>query len=284
MKSPLLLMFTLLISINIIGQNYLTHGQVYNFDIGDIFQIRCETPWNSSYPFKYETRTIANKTYSQNSDTIFYTVNIDTYTPPPAFCGSCTAVYTSSTVIQSITNLGNSAITHNNQSYSCVGPADSIITDGCGNLVWKKYPYMSLSCSGPPTQQTTFLMAGLGGPYYEYSGLGSGMPMPTYWAYRLIYYSKQIGGTCGMLVTSKQEKINPTTGFSIYPNPISNELNLNSIHDYNLQESSIFDITGKQVLIINDQKSIDVSKLNPGLYFIKIKTDQGEFSKKFIKE
>lgn len=282
MKSSLLLLSILLMSIKTNGQTYLTHGQVYNFDIGDVLQIRCETPWNSSNPYKYETKTITNKTYSPNSDTVFYTVNIDTYVPPPASCGTCTAIYTNTTVIQSITNLSNTAITHNNQTSTCMFIGDSIKTDACGNTIWKKYPIPSVSCTSQPTQQSTFLMAGLGGPYYEYYSTAAGLP--TYWAYRLIYYSKQIGGTCGALITSNSKTIKHVAGFSIYPNPISNELNLNSIHDYNIQESSIFDITGKQVLINNDQKSTDVSKLNPGLYFIKIQTDQGEFSTKFIKE
>ena len=60
-------------------------------------------------------------------------------------------------------------------------------------------------------------------------------------------------------------------------------LNIN-FSTFNVIESIIFDITGKQVLSSNNEALIDVSKLNSGLYFIKIKTDQGEFSRKFIKE
>ena len=210
------------------SQTYLTHGQVYNFDIGDVFQARGVTPWNSLYPYKYETRTITNKVYSPNNDTIFYTVNITTYLPPPTSCGTCTAVYTNTTITETITHLNDSATTHNNQTSSCMFMGDSIKTDGCGKVIWKKYPIPSVSCTIPPTQQTTVLMTGLGGPYYEYNGLGSGAPLPGYWAYTLIYYSKQVGGSCGSLITSIDDETDYKSKISIYPNPASNAININS--------------------------------------------------------
>ena len=68
----------------------------------------------------------------------------------------------------------------------------------------------------------------------------------------------------------------------IYPNPANNSLNINS--NYGIIKSTVYDVTVRIVLSSDDQTSIDVSKLNSGLYFIKIKTEQGEFSRKFIKE
>jgi aspartate carbamoyltransferase regulatory subunit len=68
----------------------------------------------------------------------------------------------------------------------------------------------------------------------------------------------------------------------IYPNPANNSLNINS--NYGIIKSTVYDVTVGIVLSSDDQTSIDVSKLNSGLYFIKIKTEQGEFSRKFIKE
>lgn len=126
-------------------------------------------------------------------------------------------------------------------------------------------------------------MAGLGGPYYEYYSLAS-PPLPTCRAYKLIFYSKQIGGTCGTLITSHREKINPIITFTVHPNPVWNELTLNSIANYEISEAAILDLTGQQLLRVKGQNSIDVSKLNPGLYFIKVKSDSDEFSLKFIKE
>ncbi len=71
---------------------------------------------------------------------------------------------------------------------------------------------------------------------------------------------------------------------SIFPNPTTNKLNINHSENFSIIESSIFDITGKLVAFNNYQTIIDVSKLNSGIYFIKVITDKGEFRQKFIKE
>lgn len=69
----------------------------------------------------------------------------------------------------------------------------------------------------------------------------------------------------------------------IFPNPANHTLIINTTES-EIIEATIFDIAGKKVLSAGNQEKIDVSKLDSGIYFIKIKTDQGEFSLKFIKE
>lgn len=71
--------------------------------------------------------------------------------------------------------------------------------------------------------------------------------------------------------------------FKVYPNPTSKIINIEFNNSDEKIESSIFDFTGKAVLV-SDLNSINVSHLSSGIYFIKIKTDQGEFNQKFIKE
>ncbi len=70
--------------------------------------------------------------------------------------------------------------------------------------------------------------------------------------------------------------------FNIYPNPSNNIINIASSN--NVEEVSIYDINSKKVLTSRTSAIIDVSKLNSGIYFIKVQTDKGEFSQKFIKE
>jgi hypothetical protein len=79
-------------------------------------------------------------------------------------------------------------------------------------------------------------------------------------------------------------KIDSKPSLDIYPNPTKNTLNINTSANVWVNQLNIFDLNGKTVLSSANQTTIDVSKLNAGLYFIKIKTDQGEFSRKFIKE
>lgn len=78
------------------------------------------------------------------------------------------------------------------------------------------------------------------------------------------------------------EKSDLKRELNIYPNPSNNIINIVSTN--NIKEVSVYDINCKKVLgsIISD--IIDVSSLHSGIYFIKVKTDQGEFSQKFIKE
>ena len=72
-------------------------------------------------------------------------------------------------------------------------------------------------------------------------------------------------------------------GLSIYPNPSSNLVTVNSKTDV-LTSISIFDISGKQILSINtinsETKTLDISNFTNGIYFMTINS---EVTKKFIK-
>ena len=72
-------------------------------------------------------------------------------------------------------------------------------------------------------------------------------------------------------------------GLSIYPNPSSNLVTVNSKTDV-LTSISIFDISGKQILSINtinsETKILDISNFTNGIYFMTINS---EVTKKFIK-
>ncbi|MDO6761789.1 family 43 glycosylhydrolase [Tamlana sp. 2_MG-2023] len=64
----------------------------------------------------------------------------------------------------------------------------------------------------------------------------------------------------------------------IYPNPSKDVINLKG---KNFKDLSIYDVHGKKIDVYNNQKSIDISSLPNGLYFIK--TDTG-LCEKFIKQ
>ena len=66
------------------------------------------------------------------------------------------------------------------------------------------------------------------------------------------------GATVGLLQNTKTENV-----FGVYPNPTSRELNLSKSQDI-----AIYDITGKRIRVARDVKSVDVSELTPGIYFI----------------
>jgi hypothetical protein len=73
------------------------------------------------------------------------------------------------------------------------------------------------------------------------------------------------------------------SGIEIYPNPASDKLHI-SEKNYSVNSVEVFDVNGKNIKSIANDSSIDVSNLPNGIYFIRIKTDKGDFNKKFIKE
>ncbi|WP_428232928.1 DUF7619 domain-containing protein [Flavobacterium sp.] len=75
--------------------------------------------------------------------------------------------------------------------------------------------------------------------------------------------------------------------FTLYPNPAKDVLNISTIQSIEIQSLAIYDILGQLVIAVPNAKSvsnIDVSKLKTGNYFIKVKSDLGNSSMKFIKQ
>lgn len=72
---------------------------------------------------------------------------------------------------------------------------------------------------------------------------------------------------------------------SLYPNPVNEILNLDLSNIETTENLTIYDVTGKNVLEIKDisNHQIDVSSLEKGVYFIDIKTQNGSFKEKFVK-
>lgn len=72
--------------------------------------------------------------------------------------------------------------------------------------------------------------------------------------------------------------------FSLYPNPTDEVLNIKTKKDIAISSASIYNAMGQLVLIsTGDCNSIEVSSLNAGSYFIKIVSNKGITSSKFIK-
>jgi hypothetical protein len=64
--------------------------------------------------------------------------------------------------------------------------------------------------------------------------------------------------------------------FEIYPNPASQTLTINGLE----QTCFLFDITGKKLISIEANGTVDIANLKPGIYFIQ----SGNQTKKFIKQ
>lgn len=74
--------------------------------------------------------------------------------------------------------------------------------------------------------------------------------------------------------------------FSLYPNPVKENLTIFS-EDKSFSKIEIFDLHSriiKKIISDNNLLEINVNDLKAGIYLIKIYTDEGEISKKFIKQ
>lgn len=72
----------------------------------------------------------------------------------------------------------------------------------------------------------------------------------------------------------------------MYPNPVKDYLTVALENKTVIRAYEIYDLTGRKVKVISrtDKNTVEVSALPSGLYFLKVKTDTGEFTGKFIKE
>ena len=74
-----------------------------------------------------------------------------------------------------------------------------------------------------------------------------------------------------------------STGISIYPNPVKNTLHIADLNDNTIQNITIFDQMGRQILLQNTSvNTLDVSALSSGVYIIQVVLDSGVFSDRFI--
>nr|WP_298994562.1 T9SS type A sorting domain-containing protein [uncultured Polaribacter sp.] len=78
---------------------------------------------------------------------------------------------------------------------------------------------------------------------------------------------------------------NTLLGFSMYPNPANNVLNISAKET--IKNADIFNVLGKKVMSVNINKangSIDVSSLSSGIYLIKYNVNDKVGTAKFIKQ
>lgn len=247
------------------AQTFLTNGQVYDFEVGDVIQGRYLGSGSLSFgPPAYETKTIIEKIYSQAFDTIYYTIKRDYYTPPA--CPTCSPTFSYDTIIQTITNLDLPA-NHLNET-SCFDLRDTSYFDFCGREVWERLPIPVDTCFEPVTHTTKFV-SGVGGPFFtKYDPKG-----PLYTEFTLIYYSKDTI-SCGNLMVSVPELVENNKPLKIYPNPADENLFLSEL-DFNDigKRAVICNFLGQKIIEIqieSKEQKINVSYFKSGVYILNL--------------
>ncbi|PBQ30328.1 hypothetical protein CNR22_00645 [Sphingobacteriaceae bacterium] len=72
------------------------------------------------------------------------------------------------------------------------------------------------------------------------------------------------------------------TGISLFPNPVTNELNLSVKAGVFIKVITVMSTTG-QVILQGKSKTVDVTALKPGTYLVLVETTTGTFKGRFVK-
>jgi len=94
-------------------------------------------------------------------------------------------------------------------------------------------------------------------------------------------------GTVTITISNQSLSVNESDVLSlvsIYPNPVQDQLFV-EVGNLDITEMSILDISGKVIKSIDvNALNVDVSDLNQGVYFLKISSNTGVSTKRFIKQ
>lgn len=123
---------------------------------------------------------------------------------------------------------------------------------------------------------------------YGFNGGGKGVPYTEI----LAANNKLFLGTVGSIYIAEQtttlstKNNNFSSYLKFYPNPVSNILQID-VNNQDIESIEIFNVLGKKVFGKSerriDNRNINLSSLENGIYLMKIKTSISSFSKKFIK-
>lgn len=73
-----------------------------------------------------------------------------------------------------------------------------------------------------------------------------------------------------------------SSSVSVYPNPAKDQLFVET--EMAVEEISVYDVFGRQMTTVYDQQTVNVSELSNGVYFVKVKSENNEVVKRFIKK
>ncbi|MDT0557319.1 T9SS type A sorting domain-containing protein [Ichthyenterobacterium sp. W332] len=68
----------------------------------------------------------------------------------------------------------------------------------------------------------------------------------------------------------------------VFPNPAKDVINIESVNE--LTNIELFSVLGKQVYKGTNERTIDISNLNTGVYLLKLSNDSGSVTKRIVKE
>lgn len=258
-----------------LSQNYQNLRDIYDFDIGDKLHFHniAYTGNGISPPYiKYDECVnilITNKYYSINNDTVFYIRNYKASRIKNNSIWDTTIVQ-----LVSYTNLEATLY----DRYGWFAFPDYSDPDYCHGRIQNTVSWPN----GLNGQTTMQFVQGLGQTVYQYNYSGQGQYDQT--DNRLVYYQKGTETWGTPYPVSIEENTFQGNRMEIMPNPAHQEIRIN-IGKQLKSKVFIFNLAGKQILNFEFSgvtDKIDISSLNPGIYFLSVKNTEGVVCSKLL--
>jgi hypothetical protein len=284
----LLLFSAFLTPFNSRAQTHLTNRQVYDFNVGDVFET--ESQGDNSVP-TYRITKVLQKWTSVTSDTIYYVDSAFSYVPWTWVGPGSYSAGKDTTLITQLDS--NVALGGGVSNCSCNKMKDTVYNDSiyqCGRKVEWRLPDTSCTnhCFEPVTMSQEAI-EGCGAGYGYYNDL----TVPMYSKYVLIYYKKGTE-TCGSYYLGVEDIKNNTQSVKVYPNPATDKFTLavQSTKPLLNGRVEVYNVLGEMVYTSSVNPSeggtsnttISLSGQTAGVYFVKLISDTGVNVVKVIKE
>ena len=112
--------------------------------------------------------------------------------------------------------------------------------------------------------------------------------IPTYIPCSTITFDYNNAPSSGCLITTAAEENAGSMSVSVYPNPATNEIRVQS-SKFRVQSVEIFNVLGEKVYgnaetSHSTAETINITALSSGIYFVRVKTSDGMRAGRFVKE
>ena len=158
--------------------------------------------------------------------------------------------------------------------------ANSVVTDAGGKQYFEHNPAVAIDSVALWTVDWTAPDAASGTPIFFYA------------AGNLVNGNGQNSGDLvvtdtgdGMIETISSSKNVRLDQIEIFPNPVSEVLNVYMANQSLIEQVNILTLSGQRMISVNaGNNQVDVSQLNSGIYLVQVKTNTGLFVTKMIKQ
>ncbi len=289
MKPRLLFATILLIVLNVNSQT--THNLNWFTGIGSSVDLTIDVgdtiiwTWTDALPHTVQNvsgssvETFNSGTLTGNGQTFSYTFT--TVGSNDYFCGIHGAASMSGTITVQSTNT-----THNLDWFTGIGSNVDLTIESGDTVTWTwtdTLPHTVQNVSGSSVE--TFNSGTLTGNGQTFSYTFTTVGSNDYFCG--IHGAASMSGTITVTDNLSLEGFEKKNSVKLFPNPTNNELHIEILNSLTNTRVSIIDITGKTLIntrLNSNSNKIDVSSLKSGLYLIKLDSDTGSQTKRFVKK